>query len=105
MLKVSELNARTKFNKERKNRKRSGNSNPTQRSRDAVNDRAKAERRKQKVEKLAAQAATVGKVTKEGKRVCMWDECTTILSAYNDGECCGMHQRAWNERKGASFFF
>lgn len=104
MLKVSELNARTKLHKDRRNRKKSGSSDQTQRSRDATNERARAERRKRKVEKLASEAAVVGKVTKDGKRVCMWEECTTILSAYNDGECCGIHQRAWNERKNLPFF-
>lgn len=52
---------------------------------------------------MKASAAMVGKVTASGKRICMWENCNTILSIYNSQECCSNHQADWSMRRGIDF--
>jgi len=103
MLRISEITEKKKAAKAKQNKRKKKSGNTSQRSRDAVNDRARHERAKIKVASLTAEAAKVGKVTAEGKRMCMWSDCKTVLSIYNTGECCGLHQSLWNEKNGFRF--
>lgn len=102
MLRISELNEKKRITREARNKRKRKNQTVTQRTRDNGRIRAKEVRRKRKIEKLKSDASLVGKITADGRRVCMWDECATVLSMYNSGECCSLHQRAWNERRGVS---
>lgn len=101
-MKTSELSERVKRNKIRSNqKKRSGQ--PTERSREESRRRAKLKRERENAEKMKASAATVGKVTASGRRICMWENCSTILSIYNSQECCSNHQADWSMRRGINF--
>lgn len=106
MIKISEIEhrkelSRIKFNKKRR-RSRSGNS--SERTRQESKHKEKIKRKKEAVAKMTEKAAEHGKVTAGGKRVCMWGDCSTVLSIYNYEECCAKHQPAWNLRKSGGFF-
>lgn len=101
MLTTSQLNERTR------NRKNGGSStgatkkktprNPKRARRDS--DIVRARKLKQpRVAKLAELAAARGKISASGKRMCLWGDCTTIISLYNYEECCSRHQREWNTK-------
>ena len=51
------------------------------------------------LEKIRQLAEQQQKITASGQRMCLWRECTTIISIYNEEECCSRHQRDWNARK------
>ena len=104
MLKISELNKRTSERKKRK-RRNIKTSVTSRRVKDDGLRRARAERTKKKVELLRAEAEKIGKISASGKRICMWDGCTTILSLYNSDRCCSRHQAAWNLRNCSGAIF
>lgn len=39
--------------------------------------------------------STLSKVSSDGKRICLYDECGTVLSRYNEDPCCARHQKDW----------
>ena len=95
MMKISEINKRTTERKKNRNSKKK-KSVSSKRVREDGARRSRRMRDLQKIEEMTEEAKSLGKTTKGGKRVCMWEQCTTVLSVYNLGKCCANHQHAWN---------
>lgn len=72
----------------------------TKRAREDANDRAKKKRQAERVASMTKKAAKIGKVSANGKRICLWEDCNIVLSMYNYGECCSKHQMQWSIRNG-----
>lgn len=96
MITVTEISKKKK--RHRKNREKSHHA--TKRARDDANVRARKKRQLERVAKMTEGAAEIGKVSKSGKRVCLWEDCNIVLSMYNYGECCSKHQMQWAVRHG-----
>ena len=45
--------------------------------------------------KLDEELSILSKVSSDGKRICLYDECGTVLSRYNEDPCCSRHQKDW----------
>jgi hypothetical protein len=39
--------------------------------------------------------AALGKLTPNGQKICLHQECSVILSRYNQDQCCSQHQKEW----------
>lgn len=39
--------------------------------------------------------AALSKISVDGKKICLYDGCGTILSRYNEDPCCAQHQKDW----------
>jgi len=102
MMRTSELAERVKRDKTRR-KKSKKTSQPTERARADSRHRQKLKRQRESTERMKASAAMVGKVTASGRRICMWENCNTILSVYNSQECCSNHQADWSMRRGINF--
>lgn len=102
MIKSSEANASTKKRKrewEKTRRVKGKKRQPTgRRVREACDRRHRDKQREPMLRALTEAASGAGKVTASGRRMCMWEGCTTIISRYNYEECCSNHQRDWSRR-------
>jgi len=102
MIKSSEANAHTKKRKrewEKTRRAKGKKRAPTARRVRENSDRKYREKQREPMLRALTEAASeAGKVTASGRRMCMWEGCTTIISRYNYEECCSNHQRDWSRR-------
>jgi len=102
MVESSVANAQTKKRNRDwdKTRKEKGKKRkPTaRRVREGSDRRYRDKQREPMLRALTEAASAVGKVTASGRRMCMWDGCTTVISRYNYEECCSNHQRDWSRR-------
>lgn len=51
--------------------------------------------KRREIEKEIKKLSSLGKLTKDGKKICVWEDCNIILSRYNNDQCCAKHQKTW----------